>query len=227
MKRFFTLMILLLSFSIGYGQKKIVYYDGEGVQAQVQYIGGLNRITSILIAGKRPGKDKLEWLETSIDSKKTVTVTGKTLYEFEVTDENKQSYRTRLFADFSPSTITKFNTDGKAIRVWDVKARNPESAKGNTLTFDGKYAIKFDYDRKTKKMTNLQFSTDKERQKYSNFQVYDIEDYEDGGYKGKLYTVKDGKGAKYTILYSDSFNYIMVNSVDDRMASQTTLYLKK
>jgi hypothetical protein len=95
-----------------------------------------------------------------------------------------------------------------------------------TLTFTGKYNVKFDYDKKTRKMFNLQFSSNANPTSWNKFQIYDLEDYSDGGYDGKIYTVKDGTDKKFTILYSDSFDYILVTALGSNSAG-VTLNLKR
>lgn len=231
MKQISILILLIFGVNIGlFAQKSTRYYDGEGMQVMIQYSGNLDQVSLIQISGKRPGIEKVVWLKTTVNNTKTTNDDGKKVKEFEVTDESGQKYRVRLYSDLVTATLSKFNPSGKVVRIWDLKGRsgaNASTASGKTLVFDGDYAVKFDYDKKTKKMTNLQFSVDKARQSYSKFEVYDVENYEDGGYEGKLYTVKDGSGKKFTILYSDSFDYIQVNTVGDRTESQTTLHLKR
>lgn len=229
MKQVSILILLIFGVNIGlFAQKSTRYYDGEGMQVMIQYTGSLDQVSLIQISGKRPGIEKLAWLKATVNNTKTTNDDGKKVKEFEVTDESGQKYRVRLYENLVTATLSKFNPDGKVVRIWDLKGRNgTNTASGKTLVFDGNYAVKFDYDKKTKKMTNLQFSVDKARQSYSKFEVYDVEDYEDGGYEGKLYTVKDGEGKKFTILYSDSFDYIQVNTVGNRTESQTTLHLKR
>src|SRR5690606_17199644 len=145
MKNTIALFLLFIGTSAGlFAQDSKIYYDGEGFQAIVYYAGNLNAVNSVSISGKRSGNEKLVWLKTTLGAKKLITNNGKQTYEYYITDENKERYRLWLESDFSKASATKFNSNGKALRVWNLKGRR-ESANSNTnstLVFDGRYAVR-------------------------------------------------------------------------------------
>lgn len=227
----FILVLSILIVNMGsVVQKSTRYYDGDDLKVMIQYSGSLDQVSQIQIAGTgSSGLDKLGWLTTQVKTRKISRNNGREVKEFGLTDEYGQMYRFRLYTDLGTATLDTINSSGKVVKTWDLNMNR--SVKSNldgdaALVFDGDFAVKFDYNKKTKLMTDIQFSVDKGRKFYSKYDVYGVEDYVEREHVGKLYTVKDSDEKLYTIFYSESCDYLLIHSGIDLSASEITLYLK-